>query len=893
MIISFEIEYLTRWGEELRLEIDPADAARMGVEPVHGMSWDTGGTWKCSLEVPDEGAAFAYRYALAGGGALLRTEWGDAHRIRLRAGLKHCRVCDHWSDRPAESVFLSSAFTEGIFARSRRKGGVEAASGCVVWRVEAPAVRPGEVLALVGELPAMGGWDAAQAVVMSDADYPVWSVSLRASQLAESFACKFVVLDAATRRPLRWEEGGDRIWRRPLPRRGESVVEAGLRIVDPGARWRGAGVAVPVFSLRSEESYGVGDFYDLKKLVDWAASTGQKMIQILPINDTTMTGTWQDSYPYNANSTFALHPQFLRPEAVGRLKDRKRVEEFRRLGRKLNALDQVDYEAVNGAKNAFLREIFAEQGRPTLASEEFRSFFEHNRTWLEPYAAFCVLRDRFRTADFTQWGAYARYDPERVARLLAPRSAARREAELVWFTQYHLHRQLTEVRDYAHACGVVLKGDIPIGISRTSADAWVNPSLFRMDSQAGAPPDDFSVQGQNWGFPTYNWEEMARDGFAWWKARFRKMAEYFDAYRIDHILGFFRIWEIPLDAVHGLLGHFNPALPFSEQELRERGFWFNATRHATPYIYDYMLGDFFGDAVDEVRREYLSDAGYGRFTLRDHVATQRLIGELFADRQDERSMRIRDGLMGLLDEVLFVPDPVRSGLYHPRISAQFTFSYRALNDRDKAAFDRLYNDFFYRRHNDFWRGEAMRKLPPLISATRMLVCGEDLGMIPQCVPDVMAAEQILSLEIQRMPKDPDEEFGDTRRYPYRSVCTTSTHDMSPLRAWWEEDRPRTQRFFNEVLGEPGAAPWYCEPWVCERIVGLHLASPAMLAVLPLQDWLSLDGTLRRENPVDERINVPAVSRHYWRYRMHLTLERLLSEQAFNDRLRTMIASNDR
>lgn len=893
MKITFEIEYLTRWGEVLRLEIDPADAARMGTESVREMRWNDGGKWTCLVETPDAGETFRYRYSLTNGSQVLRTEWGDGHRIRLKRGVKCCRVCDRWSDRPAESAFRSSAFTEGIFARSRRAKAVEAAAGCVVWRVEAPAVRPGEVLALAGELPALGGWDAAQAAVMSDADYPVWSLSLRAAQLADSFSYKFVVLDAATRRPIRWEEGDNRLWRRTPPRRGESVVEAGLRISDPGTRWRGAGVAVPVFSLRSEESFGVGDFYDLKKLVDWAASTGMKMIQILPINDTTMSGTWQDSYPYNANSTFALHPQFLRPEAVGRLKDRKRAEEFRRLGRKLNALDQVDYEAVNGAKNAFLREIFAQQGKQTLASDDFRSFFERNRTWLEPYAAFCVLRDRFRTADFTLWGDYARYDPTRIARLLAPRSTARREAELVWFTQYHLHRQLVEVRDYAHERGVVLKGDIPIGISRTSADAWVHPTLFRMNSQAGAPPDDFSVQGQNWGFPTYDWEEMARDGYAWWKARFRKMAEYFDAYRIDHILGFFRIWEIPLDAAHGLLGHFNPALPFSEQELRERGFWFNATRHATPYVYDYMLGDFFDDAADEVRREWLNEAGYGRYTLREQVATQRRIEALFAERQDERSLRIRDGLMGLLDEVLFVPDPEREGMYHPRISAQFTYSYRALSDPEKAAYDRLYNDFFYRRHNDFWREEAMRKLPPLISATRMLVCGEDLGMIPRCVPEVMDAEQILSLEIQRMPKDPQREFGDTRCYPYRSVCTTSTHDMSTLRAWWEEDRARTQRFFNEVLGERGAAPWFCEPWVCERIVGLHLASPAMLTVLPLQDWLSIDGALRRENPSDERINVPAVSRHYWRYRMHLTLERLLGERSFNDRLRTMIASEGR
>lgn len=893
MRIFFDIGYRTVWGDSLRMEIDTADAARLGIGDLQNLRYEAEGRWTLALVIPDDAEAFSYRYVLVNPGGVMRREWGKPHRFDPGNGVKNCFVHDSWSDRPADGSFWSSAFTDGIFVRRRLSKAVAAASGTVVLQVGAPTVTSDEVLALSGELPALGEWDPSKAVVMSDACYPVWSVALKSAQLRDGFAYKFVILDAATRRLVRWEEGENRVWTYPLPVKGEAVVASVTGVRDSASRWRGAGVAVPVFSLRSKESFGTGEFYDLKKLVDWAVATGQKIIQILPINDTTMSGTWQDSYPYNANSTFALHPQYLRLETVGKLPDRKEMDKYRSLGRKLNALDQVDYEQVNRAKAAYLRRLFQLRGSETFSTEDYRMFFDNNRDWLEPYAAFCVLRDKFRTPDFTQWGKFAQYDRKQIDRLLAPRSAARKEAELIYFIQYHLHKQLSEVRDYAHARGIVLKGDIPIGISRTSADAWVQPRLFHMESQAGAPPDDFSVQGQNWGFPTYNWEEMERDGYAWWKARFRKMAEYFDAYRIDHILGFFRIWEIPLDAVHGLLGHFNPALPYTEEELRDNGFWFNRTRHATPYIYDYMLGDFFGDAVSDVRTEYLQDAGYGRFTLRESVATQRRVAELFNGKDDPRNQRVRDALMGLLDEVLFVEDPARPGYYHPRISAQFTYSYRALSDSEKAAFDRIYNDFFYHRHTAFWRDEALRKLPPLISATRMLVCGEDLGMIPACVPEVMASEQILSLEIQRMPKDPKQEFGDPRHYPYLSVCTTSTHDMTPLRAWWEEDREKTQHFFNRVLGESGAAPWYCEPWVCERIVALHLASPAMLAILPLQDWLAVDGALRRENPSDERINIPAVSRHYWRYRMHLTLERLLGEEELNGRLRELIRSNGR
>ncbi len=892
MKVIFHLEYNTRWGENLCLVLGADTADRLKKDPVLGMRY-VDGVWQLVVDLP-AGAAFEYRYRVTSDrGAVLREEWGAPHRFAAAKTLQRCDVFDHWSDRPEEGSFYSSAFTEGIFACRKRGRELAAAAGSLLIEVEAPTVKPDEVLALAGEAPELGGWDVSKALELSDARFPVWSAAVKASQLKAGFAYKFVVKKAATGEVVAWETGANRYWNLRMPAARECVALTGLRFSSPMAPWRGAGVAIPVFSLRSEESFGVGEFYDLKKMIDWAGITGLKVIQILPINDTTMTGTWQDSYPYNANSTFALHPQFLRLEAVGILSDRKTMAKYRKLGRELNALAEVDYERVNRAKSAYLKDVFAEKGAETLASKEFADFFRRNERWLRPYAAFCSLRDRYRTPDFSRWDEWAVYDARAVAKYTAPHSPHYDEVALVYFTQYHLDRQLREVRNYAHAHGVVLKGDIPIGISRTSCDAWVDPDLFRMNSQAGAPPDDFSVLGQNWGFPTYDWERMAEDGFSWWKARFEKMAEYFDAYRIDHILGFFRIWEIPAECVHGLLGHFNPALPFSEEEIRRSGLWFNRTRHAEPYIYNYMLDAFFGDAAGEVREKYLQEADYGRYTLREEVNTQRKIEALFASATDDRSHRICDGLMGLMDEVLFVEDPEKKGLYHPRISAQFTYSYRALSDDERAAFDRLYNDFFYYRHNDFWRSEALRKLPPLLSATRMLVCGEDLGMIPHCVPQVMNDLQILSLEVQRMPKSPDCEFGNTWGYPYRSVSTTSTHDMSPVRAWWEEDRAATQRFYNDILCENGEAPLYCEPWIAEKIVNMHLASPSMLVILPLQDWLAEDGALRREVPQEERINVPAIPRYYWRYRMHVTLEQLLKEHDFNSRMRERIEANGR
>ena len=350
-----------------------------------------------------------------------------------------------------------------------------------------------------------------------------------------------------------------------------------------------------------------------------------------------------------------------------------------------------------------------------------------------------------------------------------------------------------------------------------------------------------------------------------------------------------------MDAVHGLLGEFNPALPFTPDELRNSyDFWLDVNLHTTPYIMDWFLGDYFGEYVEEVKEKYLEPIGYGRYKLKEQFDTQRKVAEYFADKQkNDKNNRICEALMGLIDNVLFIEDQYEKGKYSPRISAQFTYIYRSLNDYEKWCFDRLYNDFFYHRHNDFWYGKAMWKLPPLIEATDMLTCAEDLGMIPDCVATVMSQLEILSLEIQRMPKDPKSEFGNTWTYPYFSVCTTSTHDMGGIRLWWEENREKTQYFYNNVLGCGGEAPYFAETWVCEKIVDQHLKSPSMLCILPLQDWLSINAELRRDNPAEEQINIPSNSRHYWRYRMHISLQQLLDAHLFNNQVENMIKGSGR
>ncbi len=582
-------------------------------------------------------------------------------------------------------------------------------------------------------------------------------------------------------------------------------------------RWKGAGTAIPVFSLRSERDFGIGQFTDLKLLVDWAAATGQSVIQTLPVNDTTMTGTWRDSYPYSANSSFALNPVYIDLELIGTIDDRRFMARVRKERKELNALAAIDYERVYRLKSEYLDRLYALYGEQCCKSREFQKFFGTNRSWLEPYALYCYLRDKYGTADFHTWKE-SEYDPALLDRYCAPGNDRYREIRKHYFIQFHLDKQLSDVKKYANRKGILLKGDIPIGVNRHSCDVWIHPELFHTDCQAGAPPDAFATDGQKWGMPTYNWENMARDGYAWFVARFRKMADYFDAYRIDHLLGFFRIWEVPLEYNSGLMGRFNPALTYTPQEMWDRGFPFNPALHAKA-----------PEGTPETN-------------------------------------------------VLFLEDTHRPGTYHPRIEAFDTDMFMALPENEREAFRRLHDDFYYSRNNQYWCDVAMSKLPALIEATDMLVCGEDLGMIPACVPEVMDRLRIIALEVQRMPKNMGVSVSDPATYPYMSVCTTSTHDMSVLRTWIEDEMEP-----NTVITTKKATVA-----ACTSVISAHLASPSILAIFPLQDWLSMSSTLRAKDPRSERINVPADSNNYWRYRMHLPIEKLLKARKFNDEIRQML-----
>jgi 4-alpha-glucanotransferase len=870
----FRVAYRTVVGESLWLELESGGGRR-----EIPMKWADADHWELELEGDAEPLRYGYIYKRDG---IALREAGGREWVWQGGSMPPPRILfqDDWrSDGTDDRVYEAKVFG-AVGGGARKPGKFASEGGNHVFFLQMALLPEGLVPCLIGSAEALGEWEYARAVPMVEVSKNLWKAEVELP-FGERLEYKYGLYEKA--RAGRLEDGANRIL---LPRGEADHVVVSDENFRRGAdlRFRGAGVAIPVFSLRSAAGCGVGEFADLKVMGDWAAAVGLKMLQILPINDTTSSRTWTDSYPYSAISVFALHPLYLRLDAMSHPPvDAAALAAERK---RLNALKDVDYEAVMAVKWRVTRGIFDKHHDAILRDEAFLDFLQRNRDWVIDYAVFCVKRDEHGTADFSKWGEWARYDPKQAESLAISTGAM----YFIWL-QYELDRQLADAVARLRSGGVALKGDLPIGVDRESVDAWVAPHLFKMNAQAGAPPDAFAAKGQNWRFPTYDWGEMKKDGYAWWRARFAKLSRYFDAYRIDHILGFFRIWQVPQEHIEGIMGWFDPALPVKESEFAERGIAFHRERFCTPYIRRENIEKTFGDLTTAVARDFMDDTGGGSLTLKKEFRSQRKIADFFATPGDWASNdRVLAALLDLAAEVLFLE--AGGNEFHPRMSMQDTASFKALDGETQCRLRELYVDYFFRRQEGFWEAQALEKLPAMRGASDMLLCGEDLGMVPACVPGVIRTLGILSLEIQRWPKEGGAEFGDPARSPYMSVITTGTHDMSTLRGWWREDKMARARYAWEMFGK--AFPEEdLPPETVRHILSRHLLSPAMWAVFPFQDLLAMDAELRSPDIEGERINVPVISPFYWRWRMEIPIEKLAAEEGFNGKLRGMVAEAGR
>lgn len=907
MKLVFRITYHTVPGESLWLVMQIHDGkGKFTLRDRKTMHWRDMEHWETQVEIDaKEDLTIDYHYQVRRehNGAVIN-EWNTPRRLHITPAACDALIrLDDWcSAGTVDHLYETQAFS--VSPPRPAASVLSTENHTHHLSLHMAAVPQGHIPCVLGNIDALGSWDYKKATPLhpSPTTPNLWETYLTLPADAH-IEFKFGLGSSrgqSTRRIncLTLEGGGNRlIQHHQYASRQLTRISCQRYQREPRELLRASGVAVPVFSLRSEESLGIGEFADLIPLADWAADVGFKLVQILPINDTTSANDWTDSYPYSAISVFALHPAYLRLTDLHLATLAKtEITKVHRLAKKLNALAEVDYEAVMTAKWAITRDLYESQFSAITRAPSFIDFLEENREWLIPYAAFCVMRDEFRTADFSKWKNHAIYCHDEVASwadAAHPRWPAM--AYHIWL-QYELDAQLNAAVTHLHARGIALKGDLPIGIDRQSVDAWSTPHLFHLDAQTGAPPDAFAVKGQNWGFPTYDWHAMRQDGYAWWCARFAKLSRYFDAYRIDHILGFFRIWQIPIEHTEGIMGFFDPATPVHVDEIRARGIQFDLLRHCRPYIHEAHLGPRFGSDTHEAKTRYLEPCGHGYWKLRDAFATQRLIEKHFLDLEledpsaRERTGRLRQGLIDCAAEVLFIEHPGSHGSqFHPRCALYRTRSFNDLPRDQQEKIMLLYNDYFYHRQEGLWEAHALELLPVMRAASPMLLCGEDLGMVPSCLPGVLRELGILSLEIQRMPKTSDIEFLDPAKADYPCVVSPSTHDMPTLRMWWREDPHATARFAWQFFHEahPSAE---LSGATAERILRQQFESPAMWTIIPIQDLLAIDETLRRENPEDERINIPAIMPYYWRYRLHLDIKELANAKDFNARLGGLLQS---
>lgn len=898
--IIFKVNYQTKWGERVVVLGNIPSLGNGRIEHSLALEYQADGNWATPLKITE--TTFDYQYVVIDENwNVLNKEWGEMRTFESEAYKKGSKIAlnDSWRGKyHPENALNNAAFLKVIFNPRKYKSPKAKKTSQqpqLQFQINAPRVETGQQLCICGNIGQLGNWGATPPLLLGNENYPSWS-GATTYIAGTNIEYKYGIYDVKSKEVVYLEVGENRTLNSEVTKGQDITIVNDAFFQNPKGHWKGTGVALPVFGLRSDNGLGVGEFNDIKLLIDWAKQVGMKMVQILPINDTSATTTWVDSYPYAAISVYALHPMFLNIESLKGFAKVIDKTAYKALQTELNALTVVDYEAVNKNKLAFARQIFNATKSSFLRSKAFKTFLNENEHWLKPYAYFCILRDQFKTANFNQWGDNATFSEEKMVQATDEKSANFDNIAFYYYLQFQLDAQLKSVTDYARKNQIVLKGDIPIGIYRHSVDAWTQPQLYHLDGQAGAPPDPFSDLGQNWGFPTYNWEVMAEDGYAWWQNRLKTLSKYFDAFRIDHILGFFRIWQVPLDAVQATLGFFNPAIPVSVFEFQEKGIDFDKKRYCSPYITQESVDELFGSDSSLVKAQFLqyqSDSHLLEF--QPEFDTQRKLEAYLNLPENAEYLHLKEKLFELHSNVIFIEVEGSGGqAFHPRIDSYKTYSYQSLDKEIQDKIYAIYLDYFYTRQDDFWAKSAITKLPAIQSATDMLICGEDLGMIPDCVPQVMKDLDILTLEIQRMSKNPATEFLQAADTPYYSVSSPSTHDMSPIRLWWEEEnRAYIQRFYNNELGINGIAPAQCTPEVTRAIIQKHLELPSMWTVFPISDLLGMSPPLRHADPEAERINVPANPKHYWRYRMHIGLEELVNNADFKASLQEMIEESGR
>ncbi|PZP49776.1 MAG: hypothetical protein DI598_07065 [Pseudopedobacter saltans] len=890
--LILELQYHTNPGESIWIT---SSGLLLGDSVLKQMVYHDNDHWRLELELDPSQIKedIPYRYHIKNTDGSFQDDY-EEKRISLKSlKFPFLFIRDFWSYAGYhENVYYKKPFDFLIQRDLSVKIKDLTTTTTHVFQVKVAYLKPNEGVCVIGSEPFLGAWDNKDFQKLQyDSKSRVWKGLFNLKDFSSHIKYKYGIYNKDTNELVALENGDNR--------NSFSLYEKGLVVQNDGfirldeKGWKGAGLNIPLFSIRSEKDFGIGDLGSIKTIVDWMSSVGLKLLQLLPINDTTVSKTWKDSYPYSSISVFALHPIYIDLDALFSDEDKQKTSIKTLFDQKenLNSLSQLDYESVYKLKWQLVVEAYKLYKKETVASSDFKIFVKKNENWLKAYAAFSVLRDEYGNANYEEWKDATQYSDAIFDQLF---KSKKDKILICFYVQYILSKQLLDAVQYAHDNQIVLKGDIPIGVDRHSADVWQYPTLFNTTMQAGAPPDYFTKDGQNWGFPTYEWDEMEKDNYSWWSSRLSNMSQYFDAIRIDHILGFFRIWSIPEEQVQGILGYFQPCIPIEESEFLEWNIPFRYNRYCKPFINDSILNETFGDMVDYIKSEYLQLESDGTYSFIPAFDTQKKIKAQFDNFEyNAHNDWMQKSLLGLMANVLFIPDKIH-GKYHCRFVLYETSSYAHLDDWEKKQLYYLYLNYYFERQNDFWKKIGYKQLSAITSATDMMICGEDLGMVPHTVPIVMDQLGVLGLKVQRMASDISTHFTNPLHVGFLNIVTPTTHDMPPIRNWWNgESVTIKELFYKTQLLDKGLTPAICDEYIVSQVVFNHLQSPALWSVFLIQDILAMDNTTANPLLEEDIINRPEVAHFYWRYRMHLSVEKLLKEERLNGKIKNLLQLSSR
>ena len=661
------------------------------------------------------------------------------------------------------------------------------------------------------------------------------------------------------------------------------------------------GVAVPLGALYTKDNSAIGEFPDLKVFADFCKSAGISIIQLLPVND---TGT--QSSPYSGLSAFALHPIYIRLNQVpgfdtlykSDAKFKKTYDDFLENHK---YCPRYKYDEIRNKKTELLQRLYETtiEWKTSEASPELSKWIKAN-PWVKDYAVYKNLKWNYMQASWKSWLDTDRIKSKAEITALWNKKAFKKEHLFYAWVQMIADAQFHDAVEYVHKAGLLLKGDMPILMNEDSADAWAYPEVFNQDLRAGAPADGDNPTGQNWGFPTYNWKSLKENDYNWWKDRLKNASKYYDAYRLDHILGFFRIWAIPEDDLNALNGHTEPYASIKKTELYELGFdddrirWLSQPHIPTRAIEDITWNHDKAHQILAIFCNKIDGEELWRFApnLKGSKAIEEAdLSELCATEAIPRVKKVLEDYWS--NRTLI---EIAKNKYIPLWTYGQSTSWGSLNEKEKASLSECFDEL-NKKNEKLWKKQADEIFSAITEAVKMTPCGEDLGVNIECVPKTMKAHNILGLRVVRWCREWSEEgqpylpFAD---YEPLSVTTTSVHDSSTLRQWWEDEKDSVRAFIKansaEAASDAGAAEALTEsgfsPEIAEKVLQASSTAASLWFIPPLQDFLYMDKALWLEKAEDERINVPGtVTQFNWTYRLPCSLEELCKNEELINKIK--------